>query len=79
MRQLHPKNLCFLNKIKVIAVEFINSKIPSPIDFRSLSFVKQKEYNVGDENGIYAITLNRDGSKAAIGLGSGSIMVRYLL
>jgi len=40
--------------------------------------VKPKDYNIGDENGIYAITLNHDGSKAAIGLGSGSIMVSAL-
>ena len=38
--------------------------------------MNQKEYNVGDENGVYAIALNHNGSKAAIGLGSGSFSVR---
>lgn len=42
---------------------------------RSLEIIKQKDYKVGDENGVYTIALNHDGSKAAVGLGSGSFTV----
>jgi len=39
---------------------------------RSLEINHHKDYHVGDENGVFSIALNHDGSHAAIGLGSGS-------
>ena len=32
---------------------------------------------VGDENGVFSAQISNDGSKAAIGLGSGSIQVLF--
>ena len=34
---------------------------------------------VGDENGVYSIALNNDGTKAAVGLGTGVLMVFTVL
>jgi len=39
---------------------------------RPLFITDETNYNVGDENGIYAIALNHNGTQAAVGLGSGN-------
>ena len=43
---------------------------------RSLFITDEQDYNVGDENGVYAIALNHNGTQAAVGLGSGNFAVR---
>ena len=37
---------------------------------------KVQQYKLGDNNGVYSVQISGDGSKAAVGLGSGSVQVR---
>ena len=46
--------------------------------FRPLFITNETNYSVGDENGIYAIALNHNGTQAAVGLGSGNFTVRNI-
>ncbi len=44
------------------------------------SFIENaQQFKLGDDNGVYSIQINRNGDRAAAGLGSGSIQVIHIL